>query len=141
RRAGIGMVQQHLSLAPNLSAAENIMLGERGLYRPRLAEALLDRVASASGLVLASTRSVADLSVVEQQRLEILKALARGARLLILDEPTALLTPSDTRDLLQWIRAFADRGGSVVFVTHKLREALAIADDLTVLRRGRVAFA
>jgi simple sugar transport system ATP-binding protein len=83
---------------------------------------------------------VGDLSIVEQQRLEIIKALARGARVLILDEPTALLAPAEIADLLRWVRAFADAGGSVVLVTHKLREALGVADAVTVLRRGELAF-
>ena len=139
-RAGVGMVHQHLSLSPALSAAENLMLGRAGLFRPTEARAILDRLAEASGLHVPADAVVRDLSLVERQRLEILKALARDARLLILDEPTAVLAPSEIDDLLQWIRRFVAGGGSVVLVTHKLREALAVADDVTVLRRGRVAF-
>lgn len=139
--AGVGMVHQHLSLVPNLSAAENLVLGGRGLYRPRAAASLLRATADSSGLRVPDDALVRDLSIVEQQRLEILKALARDARLLILDEPTAVLAPAETEELLRWIRAFAGGGGSVVLVTHKLREALAVADDVTVLRRGRVAHA
>jgi simple sugar transport system ATP-binding protein len=135
---GAGMVHQHLSLVPNLTAAENLVLGGRGLYRPSDARALVRRVGDESGLKVDADARVSELSIVEQQRLEILKALAHGARLLILDEPTAVLAPSETEDLLRWIRAFTDRGGSVVLVTHKLKEALAVAHDVTVLRRGRV---
>ena len=135
---GVGMVHQHLSLIPNMTAAENIALGGRGLFRPREARALTTRVSREAGLAVDADARVADLSIVEQQRVEILKALARDARLLILDEPSAVLAPSETDELLRWLRAFADRGGGVVLVTHKLREALAIADDVTVLRRGRV---
>jgi ABC-type uncharacterized transport system ATPase subunit len=138
---GVGMVHQHLSLAPNLTVAENVVLGGSGLFRPREAKALVQRVAGESGLRVDAEERVSDLSIVEQQRVEILKALVRGARLLILDEPTAVLAPPEADELLRWIRAFADRGGSVVLVTHKLREALAVADDVTILRRGRVVHA
>ena len=139
-RAEVGMVHQHLSLVGNLSVVENLALGGRGRFRPGEVASTLERVSSESGLRVPPTALARDLGVVEQQRLEILKALSRGARLLILDEPTAVLAPSEIRDLLQWIRAFAKRGGTVVLVTHKLREALAAADDVTVLRRGSVVY-
>src|SRR6185503_13567196 len=111
---------------------------ERGLFDARQAETRLNDVMAASGLHVPVRAHVGDLSIVEQQRLEILKALARGARLLILDEPTAVLALSEISDLLRWVRAFADGGGSVILVTHKLREALAVADYVTVLRGGRI---
>jgi len=139
--AGTGMVHQHLSLVPSLTTEENLVLGRRGLYHPHVARALLERVGGEAGLRVPVMTLVRDLSLVEQQRLEIVKALAFGARVLILDEPTAILAPGEVEDLLRWIRAFVAGGGSVVFVTHKLREALAVADDVTVLRRGRVTFA
>ena len=132
------MVHQHLSLVPTLSAAENLALGGRGLLNREAAATRLREVGDASGLRVAPQALVSELSLVEQQRLEILKALARDARVLILDEPTAVLAPSESDELLRWLRGFADRGGSVVLVTHKLREALAIADAVTVLRQGRV---
>ncbi len=137
-RAGLGMVHQHLSLVPTLSAAESLVLGEKGLFDQGAAARRLRAVSESSGLSVDPGALVSDLSMVEQQRLEILKALARDARILILDEPTAVLSPLEADDLLQWLRRFADGGGSVVLVTHKLREALAIADEVTVLRRGRV---
>lgn len=137
-RLGVGMVHQHLSLVPTLTAEENLVLGGRGRLDPRLAARRLQEVSDASGLRVPHHLPVHELTIVEQQRLEILKALARGARVLILDEPTAMLAPSEVRDLLAWLRRFADGGGTVVLVTHKLREALAVADDVTVLRRGRV---
>jgi ABC-type uncharacterized transport system ATPase subunit len=137
-RAGVGMVQQHPSLVPSLTPTENLVLGGRGLYRPDRARALLDDTVARSGLRLPNRDLVRDLDIVDQQRLEILKALSQRATLLILDEPTAVLAPSDTEGLLRWIRQFADGGGGVILVTHKLREALSIADDVTVLRRGRV---
>jgi general nucleoside transport system ATP-binding protein len=136
--AGVGMVHQHLSLVPNLSPAENLVLGGRGLFHRRAADALLARTAEQSGLRIPRVPLVRELSLVEQQRLEILKALSHGARLLILDEPTAILAPSESDELLRWIRGFTASGGSVILVTHKLREALAVADRVTVLRRGHV---
>jgi len=139
-RAGAGMVHQHLSLVPALTAAENVALGGRGRLRPESAMAILSQAAERFGLAVPANARVRDLSVVEQQRLEILKALVRGARVLILDEPTAVLAPSDARALLQWAREFAAGGGAIVIVTHKLPEALSIADDITVLRRGRLVF-
>jgi simple sugar transport system ATP-binding protein len=139
-RAGLGMVHQHLSLAPGLDAAENISLGGRGAYRPRQAVQRLRVLAQHSGLDVPADARAGDLSIVQQQRLEILKALAQDARVLILDEPTAVLAPPETADLMAWIRRFAASGGSVVLVTHKLREALTVADDITVLRRGRVTY-
>jgi ABC-type uncharacterized transport system ATPase subunit len=141
RGLGVGMVHQHLSLVPSLTAAENLVLGERGRFDPRKAQETLHRLTTSSGLVVPHDAVVRELSIVQQQRLEMLKALARGARLLILDEPTAVLAPAEVDELLQWIRRFADGGGSIILVTHKLREALAVADTVTVLRRGRIAFA
>jgi len=140
-RAGIGMVHQHLSLSPNLTVTENLVLGGAGVFRPGSAAELLRRTLAASGLTVPVAALARNLSIVEQQRLEILKALARDARVLILDEPTAVLAPAEIEDLMRWIRQFASKGGSVVIVTHKLREALAVADDVTVLRRGRVVYA
>ena len=138
RAAGVGMVQQHLSIAPNLSAAENIALGASGIYHPERTRTQLESLMLSSGLHVPTDGTAGDLSVVERQRLEILKALARDAKILILDEPTTGLAPREIDDLLGWIRSFAARGGAVVLVTHKLREARAVADDVTVLRRGRV---
>jgi general nucleoside transport system ATP-binding protein len=140
RRAGIGMVHQHLSIVPTFTVLENLSLGGSGRFDRRAAARRLAEVSEASGLAIPTDAVARDLSVVQQQRLEILKALARGARLLILDEPTAVLTPSEISDLLRWTRAFADSGGSVILVTHKLHEALSAADAVTVLRRGAVVF-
>ena len=140
-RAGVGMVHQHLSLAESLTAPENVALGGAGLYRPGRVLERLRAVSEASGLDVPLNVAVKDLSLAQRQRLEILKALAAGARVLILDEPTAALAPSEVRDLLSWVRGFAAQGGSVVIVTHKLREALGVADDITVLQRGRTTFA
>ena len=139
-RAGAGMVHQHLSLVPSLTAMENLALGDRGRFQPDVVRRRFLEVVAASGLEVPPESPVRELSIVEQQRLEILKALARGARLLILDEPTAMLGPAEVEELLGWIRSYASQGGSVVLVTHKLREALAVASEVTVLRRGRVTY-
>jgi simple sugar transport system ATP-binding protein len=137
-RAGIGMVHQHFSNVPAMTVAENVALGNRGLYRPQVARARVEQVAHGAGLPLEPSARVADLPIGAQQRLEIVKALAGNARLLILDEPTAVLAPSEAADLLAWLRRYAAAGNAVVLVTHKVREALQLADDITVLRQGAV---
>jgi general nucleoside transport system ATP-binding protein len=135
--AGIGMVHQHFSLVPAMTAAENAALGGTGRYDPEGAARMLSAVARSTALPIDPHARVEDLSVAAQQRLEILKALSRGARLLLLDEPTAVLAPSEAEELLAWLRAYAARGNAAILITHKLREALAVADEVTVLRHGR----
>lgn len=141
--AGIGMVHQHFLLVNAMTVAENVALGEArgtrwfGRFNPRRTAARVRTIGVESGLVLDPSTRVTELSVGAQQRLEIVKALAREARLLILDEPTATLSPDEAQELYRWLRAFVDRGGTVVLITHKIREALGIADAVTVLRRGR----
>lgn len=139
-RAGLGMVHQQLSLADSLDTTENFDLGGSGLFQHTRATARLRVLMRQSGLDVPIGVQARHLSVVQQQRLEILKALGRGARTLILDEPTAVLAPPESRDLMAWIRGFVSGGGSVVLVTHKLREAIAASDEVTVLRRGRVTY-
>ncbi len=134
---GIGMVHQHFSLVSTMRAVENVALGTRGRLDLAATAHRMTDVARATGLVIDPSAIAGDLSVSAQQRLEIVKALVRDARLLILDEPGAVLTPDERGELDGWLRRFADGGGSVVLITHKVREALAVADDLTVLRRGR----
>ncbi len=140
---GIGMVHQHFMLVPPLTVTENIMLGMESRRGP-----LLDRATAARRIAALSQRygldvdpaaTVADLSVGAQQRVEILKAFYRDAEVLILDEPTAVLTPQEADDLFAIMRGLRAEGKSIVFITHKLREVLAIADRITVLRGGRVA--
>lgn len=139
--AGIGMVHQHFTLVPAMTVAENVALGGSGLFDPDRAAARVRTVAAKAGLVLDPFARVENLPVGAQQRCEIVKALARDVRLLILDEPTAVLAPEEAQELLRWVRAYADAGNAVVLITHKLRDALAVADDITVLHRGRVALA
>jgi ABC-type uncharacterized transport system ATPase subunit len=138
--AGIGMVHQHFLLVPAMSVAENVSLGDRGVFRrfdPRRAADRVRRICAESGLALDPTARAADLPVGAQQRLEIVKALARDAKILILDEPTAVLSPAESKVLYSWLRSFASSGGAVALITHKVREALAVADEVTVLRHGR----
>ena len=133
---GVGMVHQHFSLVPAMTVAENVALGMHGRYDARAAAARVRAVCVEAGLTLDPESRVDTLPVGAQQRLEIVKALARDARLLILDEPTAVLAPNEADELLHWVRRFRDAGRTVILITHKLREALSIADDVTVLRRG-----
>ena len=133
---GIGMVHQHFTLVPAMTVAENVALGAQGRFDARATSDRVRALSQSTGLTLDPAARVADLSVPAQQRLELLKALARDARVLIFDEPTAVLTPSEAEELLRHVRRLADEGRSVVLITHKLREALSVADDITVLRRG-----
>jgi simple sugar transport system ATP-binding protein len=139
--AGVGMVHQHFTLVPAMTVAENVALGGRGAYRPREAAERVRAVGADTGLVLDPAARAGGLPVAAQQRLEIVKALARAARVLILDEPGAVLTPAESDDVLRWLRRWVDAGGhatprAAVLVTHKLRDALRHTDDVTVLRRG-----
>src|SRR3954447_20695144 len=140
--AGIGMVHQHFHLAPRLTVLENLLIGmpgktgrlDRAGGLARLAE-----IGRQPGLTIEPDLPVSALSVGEQQRLEIVKALFRGARLLILDEPTAVLTPVEVEGLFRALRAMAARGLGIVFISHKLNEVRALTDRAVVLRHGRVA--
>jgi simple sugar transport system ATP-binding protein len=134
---GIGMVHQHFTNVGSMTVAENTALGGRGLLRHREITARVTAIGQETGLVLDPDARAENLPVGAQQRLEIVKALAREARILILDEPTAVLAPSEADALLSWLRDFAASGGTVVLITHKLPEALSIAESVTVLRRGR----
>ncbi|WP_067674104.1 ABC transporter ATP-binding protein [Nocardia miyunensis] len=141
--AGIGMVHQHFMLVPVFTVAENLILGRE----PRTRFGLLDHAAARRRVLELSQRhglpvdpdaTVADLSVGEQQRVEILKALAHEVEVLILDEPTAVLTPQETDELIEVLRAIAASGTSIIFISHKLGEVTRIADRITVIRRGAV---
>jgi simple sugar transport system ATP-binding protein len=139
---GIGMVHQHFMLVPNMTVAENVALGLRS-ERPPLSSlrAVAERVRELSrrhGLKVDPEDRVEDLSVGMQQRVEILKLLYRGAELLVLDEPTAVLTPPEWAELAQVLRSLVDEGKAAIFITHKLDEMLSVADRCTVLRDGAV---
>jgi general nucleoside transport system ATP-binding protein len=139
--AGVGMVHQHFMLVPTLTVAENVVLGSeitRGLQLDRAAaEQTVRELSARTGLVVPPDRLVADLSVGEAQRVEILKTLYRGAKILILDEPTAVLSPPEVRELWQVLRSLRDAGGTVVLITHKLDEVIEVSDSITVMRQGR----
>ncbi len=136
--AGVGMVHQHFTLVPAMTVQENLALGGRGRLRARDMAARVREISERTGFALDPLARVDSLSVGAQQRVEIAKALGRGASLLILDEPTSVLAPSEVDGLLRWLRAYVDAGHAAVLITHRLREALAVSDDVTVLRRGRV---
>jgi ABC-type uncharacterized transport system ATPase subunit len=131
------MVHQHFRLVPTFTVAENVALGERGRFRRRSAEQRIHALGERFGLPLDPAAKVWQLSVGEQQRIEIVKALAREARLLILDEPTAVLTPQEAEVLFAVLRGMAADGRAVVFISHKLDEVVQVSDRVTVLRDGR----
>ena len=136
-RSGLGMVHQHFTIVPSMTVAENVALGGSGVFHRH---AVFDRVRTIglqTGITLDPHALAGSLGVAAQQQLEIVKALSHDARILILDEPTAVLAPAEADSLLLRLRQLAESGLSIVLITHKLREALAIADEVTVLRRGR----
>jgi len=140
--AGIGMVHQHFALADNLSVLDNVLMGTEPLWRPfsrrAAARARLMEVARRFGLAVEPDAPVGQLSVGERQRVEILKALYRGARILILDEPTAVLTPQESEALFATLGQMVAQGLSIVFISHKLPEVLRVAHRVAVLRAGRL---
>jgi ABC-type uncharacterized transport system ATPase subunit len=147
-RRGIGMVHQHFMLVPVMTVTENVMLGNEKtitdflhilapLDRKRIAGEI-SRLADQHNLKVDPSAYVRDLPVGTQQRVEIIKALHRGAEILILDEPTAVLAPQEADELFDIMRSLVNQGKSIIFITHKLKEVLAIADRITVLRGGRV---
>jgi simple sugar transport system ATP-binding protein len=147
---GIGMVHQHFMLVPPLTVTENIMLGQESLVaatKPLGRLAMLDRRSAAArvrdlsqqyGLAVDPDATVSDLPVGAQQRVEIIKALYRAADILILDEPTAVLTPQEADELFVIMRSMVKQGKSIVFITHKLREVFAVADTISVMRGGQM---
>lgn len=141
--AGIGMVHQHFMLVPVFTVAENVVLGAEsvgvlGLLKTQEASAAVRQVSTEYGLEVDPDAVVEDLPVGIAQRVEIIKALTREAQCLILDEPTAVLTPQETDELLSIIRGLRDAGKTIIMITHKLREVREAADVITVIRRGRV---
>jgi simple sugar transport system ATP-binding protein len=139
--AGIGMVHQHFMLVPVFTVTDNVMLGAEHVKGPFLdhdkARKLVLDVSTKYGLPVVPDAIVEDLPIGVQQRVEIVKALTRDVDLLILDEPTAVLTPQETDELLDVMRGLKAAGKSIVFITHKLREVKAVADRITVIRRGK----
>jgi ABC-type uncharacterized transport system ATPase subunit len=140
--AGIGMVHQHFTLADNLSVLDNILIGTEALWHPfsrrQAAREKLAQTAKQFGLTVDPDARVGELSVGERQRVEILKALYRGARILILDEPTAVLTPQESEALFATLRTLVVDGLSIIFISHKLDEVLAVCRRVAVLRQGKL---
>lgn len=139
---GIGMVHQHFMLVDTLTALENVMLGAEPHWLLQKADASvrskLDTLMQATSLQVQLDSLVADLPVGDRQRLEILKALYRGAKILILDEPTAVLTPQETEHLFKVLRVLRTQGTTILLITHKLKEVMGLCDNVTVMRGGRV---
>src|SRR5581483_4000640 len=140
--AGIGMVHQHFMLIPVMTVAENIVLGVEPVRNgvvldERGAEARVRELSQQFGLAVDPTALVENITVGQQQRVEILKALYRGAEILILDEPTAVLTPQEAAELFEIVLSLRADGKAIIFISHKLNEVLEIADRITVLRRGK----
>jgi simple sugar transport system ATP-binding protein len=140
--AGIGIVHQHFMLVPTLTVAENLVLG----CEPKTRGIVLDykraaddvrKLSTETGLVIAPDRLISDLSVGEAQRVEILKVLFRGARILVLDEPTAVLSPPEVRELWTVLRRLRDKGDTIVLITHRLDEVVEISNTITVMRAGQ----
>ena len=140
--AGIGMVHQHFMLVPNFTVLENIILGHEGGFNleagQQQAEASLREIAERYGLSVDLSAVVQDLPVGLQQRVEILKALYRGARVLILDEPTGVLTPQETEQLFDILRTLQQQGVTILLITHKLKEIMAVTDFVSVMRGGEM---
>ncbi len=139
---GIGMVHQHFMLIPVMTVAENIVLAEEPTYGGVVldfaeARRRVRELSERFGLAVDPGSRIEDITVAQQQRVEILKALYRGAEILILDEPTAVLTPQEARELFSIIASLKEQGKSIIFISHKLHEVLEVADRITVLRRGK----
>jgi len=139
---GIGMVHQHFMLIPPLTVAENVVLGREpskfGFVDIDRANKIVRDLSEKYGLKVEPTAKVETLSVGIEQRIEIIKVLYRGAEILILDEPTAVLVPQEVEELFEILRSLKDQGKTIIFITHKLQEVMAISDRVTVMRRGKV---
>jgi ABC-type uncharacterized transport system ATPase subunit len=141
-RLGIGMVHQHFMLVPVMTVAENIVLGQEptqpgGLLDLRAARARVRELSDRYGLAVDPDATIEDVTVGTQQRVEILRALYRGARILVLDEPTAVLTAQEVKELIGVLQRLREHGTSIIFISHKLGEVLQVADRITVLRHGK----
>jgi len=140
-KAGIGVVHQHFMLVPTLTVAENIVLGQEpvksGMFDYARAVAEVEKLSKETGLAVSADRKVSELSVGEAQRVEILKTLFRGAKILVLDEPTAVLSPPEVKELWTVLRRLRDAGGTIILITHRLDEVMDLSDTITVMRAGQ----
>ena len=141
-RAGIGMVHQHFMLVDNLTVAENVVLGsepkKKGFFDLEEARERVRKLSESYGLLVDVDAKIEDIPVGMQQRVEIIKTLYRGAEILILDEPTAVLTPQETEELFEILKRLKESGKTIIFITHKLNEVMAVTDRVTVMRLGKV---
>ena len=138
--AGIGMVYQHFMLVDSMTVAENVLLGQEGAFfiNPKEMESRVNELARSYGLDVDASDYICDLSMGERQLVEILKLLYRESRILIFDEPTAVLTPEETNRLFEALWRMTEQGKSIIFISHKLEEVIALADEIAILRRGRI---
>ena len=140
--AGIGMVHQHFMLVDNLTVAENVVLGQEPkkgiLFDLKFARKKVKELSERYGLKVDIDAKIEDIPVGMQQRVEIIKTLYRGADILILDEPTAVLNPQETEEFFDILRALKNDGKTIIFISHKLKEVLEISDTITVMRLGKV---
>ena len=138
--AGIGMVYQHFMLVESMTVAENVLLGQEGGFfiHPKEMERRVGELAERYGLDVSPSDRICDLSMGEKQLVEILKLLYRESRILIFDEPTAVLTPDETGHLFEALWRMTEQGKSIIFISHKLEEVIALADEIAILRRGRI---
>lgn len=135
---GIGMIHQHFKLVEAFTAMDNIALGTRGKrLKPKVLKEKIREISEAFGLEVEPEKAVYEMSVSEKQTIEILKVLYKGAQILILDEPTAVLTPQETDRLFDILRKMKEKGCAIIIITHKLQEVLAISDRVTILRKGK----
>ncbi|MGE5417323.1 MAG: ABC transporter ATP-binding protein [Acidobacteriota bacterium] len=140
-RSGIGMIYQHFMLVPSFTVAQNVVVGDERLpfiISKHKISALVRKIAERYGFDIDTEQKTGVLSIGQQQRVEILRALYRGSEVLILDEPTSVLTPQEVSELFAILRRMADEGKAIILITHKLNEVVAVADQVTVLRRGKV---
>lgn len=138
RNLGIGMIHQHFKLVDVFSAMDNIVLGtEEKRLKPRILKEKIEAISESFGLEIEPEKKIYDMSVSEKQTVEILKVLYRGAQILILDEPTAVLTPQETEKLFVILRKMKEQGCAIIIITHKLHEVLSISDRVTILRKGK----
>lgn len=143
-KLGIGMVYQHFMLVPNLTVAQNLILGEEpgrfGVLNIREVKRMVKEISEQYGMEISVDKKVADVPMGIRQRVEILKALLRNSEVLILDEPTSILTPQEADQLFDNIKRLKSLGKTIIFISHKLREVKAIADEISIMRRGRVVY-